>query len=320
MTRRGQRRREPASHIDDWLMTYADMITLLLCFFVIFIIVSHSGKSLQRQLSVPSMPAVTAQIPPSLQQPPTAAAAPLSPEASRVAQASLPAHDIGSGTARIELAAAVAAPRLDEPSPPKQTADAAAAPVKVEAVAVKTDDTSSRALAVTPPPELVTTQTAQDASAGNSNSASNSTNTNTTPSAPKGDRITTFEMGSAAFFDSGSASLSDGGKAILRGILGPLTAALAEGYRIRVEGHTDDTPIDTPQFPSNWELSGARASAVVHFFLEQGIPAQRLRAVGYADTEPKVPNRDAAGNPIPANQAENRRVVIKLEKIVTAAR
>jgi flagellar motor protein MotB len=292
------------------------MITLLLCFFVIFIIVSHSGKSLQKQLPVPSMPAVTAQIPPSVQQPPTAA--PLSPEASRVVQASLPAHDIGSGTARIELAAAVAAPRLDEPSPPKQTADAAAAPVKVEAVAVKTDDTSSRALAVTPPPELVTTQTPQDASASNSNSASNSTNT--TPSAPKGDRITTFEMGSAAFFDSGSASLSDGGKAILRGILDPLTAALAEGYRIRVEGHTDDTPIDTPQFPSNWELSGARASAVVHFFLEQGIPAQRLRAVGYADTEPKVANRDAAGNPIPANQAENRRVVIKLEKIVTAAR
>jgi chemotaxis protein MotB len=114
--------------------------------------------------------------------------------------------------------------------------------------------------------------------------------------------------------------LNDGGKAILRGILEPLTSALAEGYRIRVEGHTDDTPIDTPQFPSNWELSTARASAVVHYFLEQGVPAERLRAVGYADTEPKVPNRDAAGNPIPANQAQNRRVVIKLEKIVTAAR
>jgi flagellar motor protein MotB len=307
MIRRGQRRREPAGHIDDWLMTYADMITLLLCFFVIFIIVSHSAKNLPKPLPVPSMPAVTAQIPP----PKVVAQPPLSAEASPVVQAALPTHDIGSADARVELAAAAAVTRLAEPSPPKATAEAAAEPVKAETVAVKTDDAASRALAVTPPPELVGTETPQDASA--SPNANNS-------SAPKGDRITTFEMGSAAFFDSGSASLSDGGKAILRGILGPLTGALAEGYRIRVEGHTDDTPIDTPQFPSNWELSTARASAVVHFFLEQGVPAQRLRAVGYADTEPKVPNRDAAGNPIPANQAENRRVVIQLEKIVTAAR
>jgi flagellar motor protein MotB len=308
MTRLGQRRREPASHTDDWLMTYADMITLLLCFFVIFIIVSHSAKNLQNPLPVPSMPAVTAQIPPAVQRPPkTVAALPRAPEASSVVDAHLPAHAIGSGDARAALAAALAAPPLDASSlPPKETAETVAAPVKAEPAAVKIDDPSSRALAVVPPPELVGTQTPQDASASTS--------------APKGDRITTFEMGSEAFFDSGSASLSDAGKTILRGLLGPLTAALAEGYRIRVEGHTDDTPIDTPQFPSNWELSTARASAVVHFFLEQGIPAQRLRAVGYADTEPKVPNRDAAGNPIPANQAENRRVVIKLEKIVTAAR
>jgi flagellar motor protein MotB len=314
MTRRGQRRREPASHIDDWLMTYADMITLLLCFFVVFIIMSHSGKNLQKQLPVPSVPAVTAQIPPSVQQPPKEAAAP------PVVWASLPTHDVDSGDARVELAAA-AAPRVHEP-PPRDTADAAAVPVKAEAVAVKTDDAANRVLAVTPPPELVGSQRLQDASVspGTSPSTNTNTNTNTNTSAPKGDRITTFEMGSAAFFDSGSANLSDAGKAILRGILGPLSAAVAEGYRIRVEGHTDDTPIDTPQFPSNWELSTARASAVVHFFLEQGIPAQRLRAVGYADTEPKVPNRDAAGNPIPANQAQNRRVVIRLEKIVTAAR
>jgi flagellar motor protein MotB len=299
MTRLGQRRREPDSHVDDWLMTYADMITLLLCFFVIFIIVSHSAKNLQQPLPAPSMPAVMAQIPPALQRPPLPAAWP-------VVRAPLPAHDIGSDDARVEFAATT---HRDEPSAlPKETADAAPAPVKAEAVAVKTDDAANPALAVTPPPELVGTPTPQDASASTSTSAT------------KGDRITTFEMGSAAFFDSGSASLSDAGKAILRGLLGPLTAALAEGYRIRVEGHTDDTPIDTPQFPSNWELSTARASAVVHFFLEQGVQAQRLRAVGYADTEPKVPNRDAAGNPIPANQAENRRVVIKLEKIVTAAR
>ena len=76
-----------------------------------------------------------------------------------------------------------------------------------------------------------------------------------------------------------------------------------------------DAPISTAQFPSNWELSTARASAVVHYFLDQGIPAQELRAAGYADTFPKAPNRDAAGHPLPENQAQNRRVVIALEKI-----
>ena len=127
-------------------------------------------------------------------------------------------------------------------------------------------------------------------------------------------------MSSAAFFDSGSATLSAAGAAILRGELDKLNSDQYEDYEITVEGHTDDTPIHTAQFPSNWELSTARAAAVVHFLLDQGIPAQKLRAAGYADTFPKLPNHDADGNPIPENQAQNRRVVIKLEKIDPADR
>ena len=87
-------------------------------------------------------------------------------------------------------------------------------------------------------------------------------------------------------------------------------------YQVTVEGHTDNIPIKTPQFPSKWELSTARASAVRAVFpAAKSVPAQRLRAAGYADTFPKAPNRDASGKAIPANQALNRRVVIKLEKI-----
>jgi len=59
---------------------------------------------------------------------------------------------------------------------------------------------------------------------------------------------------------------------------------------------------------------------VVRFFLEQGIPARKLTAAGYADTFPIVPNRKADGSVIPENQARNRRVVIKLEKIDRADR
>lgn len=131
----------------------------------------------------------------------------------------------------------------------------------------------------------------------------------------EGDRIKTLEMDSSAFFASGSSILSDEGQRILGELQEKLTSRDYINYSITVEGHTDDNPIQTAQFPSNWELSAARASAVVRFFIEHGIDPTRLRAAGYADTFPKVPNRDSNGNPLPGNQSQNRRVVIKLEKI-----
>ena len=73
---------------------------------------------------------------------------------------------------------------------------------------------------------------------------------------------------------------------------------------IEVEGHTDDIPIFTPQFPSNWELSAARASSVVRLFIEQGIVAERLRAVGLASYHPISSNETAEG------RVRNRRVTV----------
>jgi chemotaxis protein MotB len=133
--------------------------------------------------------------------------------------------------------------------------------------------------------------------------------------AQSGDRITTLQIGSAAFFSSGSAALSNAGKAILSEVAATLEAPRFAAYHITIEGHTDDTPISTPQFQSNWELSAARASAVVRFLLDLGVPAGKLTASGYADTVPIVPNRNAEGMVMPDNQARNRRVVIRLEKI-----
>lgn len=133
-----------------------------------------------------------------------------------------------------------------------------------------------------------------------------------------GNRIDIIDIPSTAFFASGSAVLSNDGKEILVEILGQhLTAQDTSDYQITIEGHTDDIPINTPQFPSNWELSTARAASVVRFLIDQGIQPQRLRAAGYADTFPKVPNRDDSGRILPDNQAQNRRVLIKLEKIDT---
>jgi flagellar motor protein MotB len=128
--------------------------------------------------------------------------------------------------------------------------------------------------------------------------------------APDGDRIKIIDMPSAAFFDSGSAVLSEEGKALLTKMRQEsLSAEETKDYIITVEGHTDNIPIATAQFPSNWELSTGRAAAVVRYLIELGVPAQRLRVAGYADTFPK------ATNDTPENRAQNRRVVMKMEKI-----
>jgi chemotaxis protein MotB len=104
-------------------------------------------------------------------------------------------------------------------------------------------------------------------------------------------------------FDSASASLTPSGKATLAQLTDKLGAFPG---RISVEGHSDNRPITTSRYPSNWELSSARASAVLRFLTQQGIDATRLRAIGYADTKPLSSNDDARG------RASNRRVELVL--------
>lgn len=120
------------------------------------------------------------------------------------------------------------------------------------------------------------------------------------------------ELSSSAFFVVGTAKFSPEAGPLLESIAAQLIPIARKDVVIVVEGHTDDTPIDTPQFPSNWELSAARAASVVRFLIEQGFPPEKLRAVGRADTQPKAANRDSAGRPAPTAQEQNRRVVIKM--------
>lgn len=110
-------------------------------------------------------------------------------------------------------------------------------------------------------------------------------------------------VGESILFAPGHAELTPPGRDLLRRLVPALAAARGE---IVVEGHTDSTPVTGGRFPSNWELSGARASGVVRRLVELGVPAQRLSAVGYADTRPIAPGTD------PASLARNRRVAITL--------
>ncbi len=103
-------------------------------------------------------------------------------------------------------------------------------------------------------------------------------------------------------FPSGDARLNPDFIPILRKIHDVL---LTTDGRIAVAGHTDNVPINTPRYRSNWELSTSRATSVVHELLEPGqIPAERFVLEGYADTKPLVPNDTAE------NRAKNRRVEI----------
>jgi chemotaxis protein MotB len=122
-------------------------------------------------------------------------------------------------------------------------------------------------------------------------------------------------MASETFFASGSADLSPSGRNILAGVAEQIVQPRYAGYTVTVEGHTDDNPIATALFPSNWELSAARAAAVVRFLAERGVDSTRLRAAGFADSLPLAANRDSSGRAIPENQARNRRVVIRLERV-----
>lgn len=124
-----------------------------------------------------------------------------------------------------------------------------------------------------------------------------------------------LELASSAFFASGSAQFKQEALEPLAAIAEKLLPFLQDDIRIRIEGHTDDVPIATNQFPSNWELSSARASNVVRYLIAQGMPAERMAAVGFAETQPKAENTDITGSPIAANRELNRRVVIELERM-----
>jgi chemotaxis protein MotB len=107
-------------------------------------------------------------------------------------------------------------------------------------------------------------------------------------------------------FDTGKADLKGGAVEVLRKIAAILRRT---PYLVNLVGHTDDIPIHTSQFPSNWELSTARASAVARFLTEEmKIPPERFCISGYADYHPLRPNVS------PENRAVNRRVEIIITK------
>ena len=114
------------------------------------------------------------------------------------------------------------------------------------------------------------------------------------------DRVV-IRLESNVLFDPGKALLTPGAVEVL----GDLVRLLAQlSNDLRVEGHTDNVPIHTPVFPSNWELSSARTISVVQYMEARGVPSTRLSAAGYGEFHP------IADNDSERNRATNRRVEI----------
>ncbi len=133
----------------------------------------------------------------------------------------------------------------------------------------------------------------------------------TTSFTPTGLKI---ELSSSSFFGSGSADVRESMVPSLIELSGVLQSLPDGDYQVEVEGHTDNVPINTARFPSNWELSSLRAINVAHIFEDTGIQKDRLSAIAYADTRPEAPNTDVNGINIPENQAKNRRVVVHVTR------
>jgi chemotaxis protein MotB len=111
------------------------------------------------------------------------------------------------------------------------------------------------------------------------------------------------EINASVLFKSAQAELESDSVRALTAVARVLAGV---PNQVQVQGHTDNAPIATPQFPSNWELSGARASSVVRLFIASGVPPERLVALGYAETRPMEANATLEG------RSRNRRVTVMI--------
>ena len=273
MSRRNRRRHEEHQNHEAWAIPYADLMTLLLAFFVVMYAISTVNEGKYRVLSDALVAAFRGT--------------PKTMEPIQVGE-----KQEGSGadvkTTLVQQSMLAGQPRkLFEPIPVKT-----GIPNPVHPLAAGQFDEKQQAAAKAL--ERVADQVVramQSLERANLVFVRRKTN------------MVEVEIRTDILYPSGSATLSPSAA--------PIIDRLAEVLKpfpnpIRVEGHTDSRPIDTVAFPSNWELSAARAASVVRLFQQQGIDPTRLAVMGYADYRPAQSNATQQG------RNANRRVVITI--------
>ena len=233
-------KKEPAKPSTEWQGTYGDMITLMLCFFVMLYDPSEVDT------------AALAQIQESLQITTESIEAPVTSGGQSLAAGKL--ADLGNS-----VSALPSAEKGKSLSIAKKKAVSLFAPeVKSAKITISSDE-----------------------------------------------RGVVISLASDVFFEQGCAVLNiDETRDILLKLSKFFQDSELKNRRFRIEGHTDSTPVDNEYFPSNWELSSARATNVLHYLSDFGVNEQQFSIAGYADTRPMFSNETKEG------QAYNRRVDI----------
>jgi chemotaxis protein MotB len=279
---RRRRREERASH-DAWAIPYADLITLLLAFFVVMYATSsvNTGKYrvLSESLSVAFQGKPDGRVRPS----PTGRAMP----PSGAVTTPIPSMPI-PGTPKpaepgVEAVKPLAPVQPDPTTGPMSRADLARLQRQAIQLGMIAHDVET-AMAVLVMQDQVVVRN-------------------------HGDYVE-VEIRNDILFGSGSATLSPTAEAVIAELAGALRDV---PNPIRVEGHTDDVPIRSVAFPSNWELSAARAASVVRILASRGVAPQRLAVLGMGEFHPKAANDNADG------RNANRRVLLMILRDSAAA-
>jgi len=268
--RRRKKHEEHANH-EAWAIPYADLLTLLLAFFVVMYAISSVNAGKYRVLS-DSLFAAFRGAPRSLQP--------------------VQVGDKQMGTGADMNSTVVQQSQLEG------KAQARIAPVPVSYGVKASSDTASP---VKLPPQAAAAAQALFRLADQISQAMNQLVQKDLVTIRRSDFWIEVEMKTDILFPSGSARLADSALSILEqlgGVLAPFPNP------IRVEGHTDNKPIKTALFSSNWELSAARAGSVVRVLANHGVDPGRLAVIGYGEQRPLKPNDSAEG------RNANRRVVV----------
>jgi chemotaxis protein MotB len=294
-----RKRHEEHQNHEAWAIPYGDLVTLLLAFFVVMYSMSEVNDGKYRVLSDSLTQAFGGT--PHSAQPINLGSTPLQP-----IQILLPSDQV-----RRMIAAGLPEHRLLMVPPGKAQlmgGDSAHAASPVEAAAAQAPSVTSKPVSA-PTAASAASPTGADAQEQRELDSVSADVTLALQSLIAAGQVHVRRYGSwiavdistDILFDSGVARLSPAAIQALQ----RLAAALAPWPNaVRVEGHTDDRPIRTPSFPSNWELSAARAASVVHLFMDRGIAPDRLAVVGFGEYRPVMSNDTTGG------RNANRRVAI----------
>jgi chemotaxis protein MotB len=272
-----RRRAGDAGHENDerWLLTYADMITLLMALFMVLFSISSVNISKYQVLQKSLKAAFSGAILPggrSIMQSGSVSTASHSPATAEIPAVIAPTPNAPSKAGNVfQQVAQASAATQSQAAAGQEQADFTALKARLDAYA-RAHGFSAQVQTIIEHRGLVV-------------------------------RVLTDRV----LFDSGQAELKPAGLPLLNEVASLLN--VDQQYPIVVEGHTDDIPISSTQFPSNWELSTARATTVTRYLIAQSVNRNRLGAAGYADLHPVATNATDAG------RALNRRVEIVVQRL-----